>query len=225
MNTRWIKLTALSAVLGLAAFSTLALAQPNDSDAKGPGGHGHPGRAFAEHWFRSMDANADGQLSQQELETGTLRLFDRLDANKNGEVTREEADSGAAVIRKEELSKRFGELDANKDGRLTADESKIPPRFFDRLDANHDHALSLEEFLAQPDFGEHRREFVFEHADQNHDGKVTRAEAQQAAKERFDRLDANHDGVVTREEFAQHLQQMAEAHGHQGRGGEGTPSK
>jgi len=215
MNTRWIKLTALSAVLGLAGFSTLALAQPSDGDGKGPGPHGPPGRAFAEHWFRSMDANSDGKLSQQEVETGTLRLFDRLDANKDGEVTREEADTGAAAIRKEELSKHFSELDANKDGRLTADESRIPARFFDRLDTNHDHALSLEEFLAQPDFGEHRREFVFEHADQNHDGKVTRAEAQQAAKERFDRLDANHDGVVTRDEFAQHMQQMAEAHGHQ----------
>ena len=223
MNTRWIKLTALSAVLGLAGFSTLALAQPTDGDGQGPGPHGHPGRGFAEHWFRSMDANSDGKLTQQEAETGTLRLFDRLDANKDGEVTREEADTGAAAIRKEELSKHFSELDANKDGRLTADESKIPARFFDRLDTNHDHALSLEEFLAQPDLGERRREFVFEHADQNHDGKVTRAEAQQAAKERFDRLDVNHDGVVTRDEFAQHLQQMAEAHGHQ-QGGS-TPRK
>jgi Ca2+-binding EF-hand superfamily protein len=213
MNTRWIKLTALGAVLGLAGFSALAAAQPSDSAGKGPGGHGHPGRAFAEHWFRSMDANNDGKLSQQEVETGTLRLFDRLDANKDGEVTREEADTGAAAIRKEELSKHFREVDADKDGRLTAEESKIPPRFFDRLDTNHDHAISLEEFLAQPDFGGHRRESVFEHADQNRDGKVTRAEAQQAAKERFDRLDANHDGVVTREEFSQHMKQMAEAHG------------
>ena len=30
MNTKWIKLTALGAVLGLAGFSTLALAQPKD---------------------------------------------------------------------------------------------------------------------------------------------------------------------------------------------------
>jgi Ca2+-binding EF-hand superfamily protein len=214
MNTKWIKLTALGAVLGLAGFSTLALAQPNGSDGKGPGPHGHPGKAFAEHWFGRMDANKDGQLTQQEVEAGTERLFARLDVNKDGELTREEADTGAAAIRREELTAHFREIDANKDGRLTAAESKIPARFFDRLDTNHDHALSLEEFLAQPDFGEHRREFVFEHADQNHDGKVTRAEAAQAAKERFERLDANHDGRVTREEFAQHLQQMAGAHGH-----------
>jgi Ca2+-binding EF-hand superfamily protein len=215
MNTRWSKLTALSAVLGLAGVSTLALAQSNESDSKGPRPHGHPGRAFAEHWFRSMDANNDAKLSPQEVETGTLRLFERLDASKDGELTRQEAATGAAAIRKEELSKHFSEIDLDKDGRLTADESKIPARFFDRLDTNHDHALSLEEFLAQPDFGAHRREFVFEHADQNHDGKVTRAEAEQAAKERFDRLDANKDGVVTRDEFVQHLKQMAGAHGQQ----------
>ena len=214
MNTRWIKLTALGAVLGLAGLSTLALAQPKDSDGKGPGPHGHHGRALAEHWFLSLDGNKDGQLTSQEAEAGIQRLFDRLDANKNGEVTREEAEAGAPAIRKEELSARFRELDADKDGRLTPEESKIPPHFFDRLDSNHDHALSLEEFLAQPDFGEHRREFVFRHADQNHDSKVTRAEASQAAKERFDRLDANHDGVVTREEFAQHLKQMGKTHGH-----------
>ncbi|HEU4582170.1 MAG TPA: hypothetical protein VFS67_28135 [Polyangiaceae bacterium] len=214
MNTRWIKLTALSAVLGLAGFSTLALAQPRASEGSGPGPHGRHGQALAEHWFRSMDANKDGQLARQEVEAGTQHLFDRLDANKDGEVTRDEAEAGAAAIRKEELSAHFRELDANRDGRLTAEESKIPARFFDRLDTNHDHALSLEEFLAQPDFGQHRREGVFEHADQNHDGKVTRAEAVQAATERFDRIDGNHDGVVTRDELAQHMKQRAEAHGH-----------
>jgi hypothetical protein len=35
----------------------------------------------------------------------------------------------------------------------------------------------------------------------NNDGKVTLAEAQQKAKERFAKLDANKDGSVTREEF------------------------
>jgi Ca2+-binding EF-hand superfamily protein len=227
MNTRWIKVTALGSVLGLAGltFSALSAAQAKEGDGKAPDPHHRPGRAaFAEHWFERMDANKDGQLSRQEAETGTLRLFDRLDANKDGTLTKAEAETGAPALRKEELSARFGALDTNKDARLSADESKIPPRFFEKLDSNHDGALTLEEFLAQPDFGEGRREFVFDQADHNHDGKVTRAEAEQSSKERFDRLDANHDGVVTREEFAQHLQKMAAEH-REHHDGADTPSK
>ena len=215
MNTRWnhVTVTVLGSLLGLAGLtlSTLAAAQPSAE----AGAHGRPGRAaLAEHWFERMDANQDGQLTRAELEAGTQRLFERLDANKDGELTRAEAETGATALRREELGARFRELDTNQDGRLTAEESKLPPRAFDRIDSNHDHALSLEEFLALPDFGARRREFEFDRADQNHDGKVTRAEAEQAAKERFDRLDANHDGVITRAELAQHLEQAGKAHAH-----------
>jgi Ca2+-binding EF-hand superfamily protein len=213
MNTPWNKVTVLGSVLGLAGltFATQAAAQPSAE----PAAHGRPGRAaLAEHWFERMDANKDGQLTRPELEAGTQRLFERLDANKDGELTRPEAEAGATTLRREELGARFRQLDANKDGRLTAEESKLPLRAFDRIDTDHDHALSLEEFLALPDFGARRREFEFDRADQNHDGKVTRAEAEQAAKDRFERMDANHDGVITRAELAEHLEQAGKAHEH-----------
>jgi Ca2+-binding EF-hand superfamily protein len=211
MNTRWINLTVLGSVLSLVGLSTVAAAQPGDE----PDAHGHPGRAaLAEHWFERMDANKDGQLTRQEAEAGTVRLFERLDGNKDGELTRVEADAGVAALRKDELGARFRELDTNKDGRLTADESKLPPRFFDRLDTNKDHAVSLDEFLAQPDFGARRREFEFDRADKNKDDKVTRAEAEQAAKGRFDRVDANHDGVITRAELSEHIEKVGKSHEH-----------
>jgi hypothetical protein len=223
MSKRWINLTVMGSVLGLSGlvWAGLASAQPKDNAAAQPKQeparqHGRPVRAaIAEHWFERMDANKDGQLTRQEAQAGSLRLFEQLDRNQDGEVTREEADAGARVIRQEELASRFRQLDVDQDGRLTADESKLPPQFFDRLDTNHDHALSLEEFQARPDFGAKWREFEFDRADANHDGKVSRAEAQQAAKERFERLDANHDGVLTREELAQHLDKVGQAREHQ----------
>jgi Ca2+-binding EF-hand superfamily protein len=216
MNKRAINITVLGSVLGLAlGVAGLAAAQPSD-DHQGHPGHGHPGAALAERWFERMDANKDGQLTRAEVEAGSQRLFERLDANKDGEVTREEAETGAVAIRNEERTARFKQLDANGDGHLTLEESKLPQHFFEKLDTNSDHALSLEEFSAMPDFGARHREFEFDHADKNHDGKVTRAESADAAKERFDKIDANHDNVITKDEFTAHLQSMAKMHGEHG---------
>ena len=44
---------------------------------------------------------------------------------------------------------------------------------------------------------------LFEMADSNRDGRVSLAEAQQAALQHFDRADLNHDGTLTREERQQ----------------------
>jgi Ca2+-binding EF-hand superfamily protein len=47
--------------------------------------------------------------------------------------------------------------------------------------------------------------------------QITRQEAQQFADSMFQRLDANHDGVVTRDEAQQAAAQFSQ--GHQGKGG------
>lgn len=67
-----------------------------------------------------------------------------------------------------------------------------------------------------PDFGAKHRGFEFEQADKNHDGKVTKAEAAEAAKERFDKIDTNHDGVITRDELLAHVQSVEKTHGEHG---------
>jgi Ca2+-binding EF-hand superfamily protein len=218
MNKRSIHTTVLGSVLALsvAGLAGLAAAQPSDDHQ----GHRHPGAGLAERWFERMDANKDGKLTRAEVDAGSQRLFERIDANKDGEVTHEEAEAGAVAIRNEERAARFKQLDANGDGRLTLEESKLPQRFFEKLDKNTDHALSLEEFSAMPDFGARHREFEFAQADKNHDGKVTKAEAADAAKERFDKVDTNHDGVITRDELAAHVQSMEKMHGEHGQHGD-----
>jgi Ca2+-binding EF-hand superfamily protein len=42
---------------------------------------------------------------------------------------------------------------------------------------------------------------VFEHADANHDGNITRAEYVAARAAKFDELDRNHDGFLTEADF------------------------
>ena len=213
MNTRWINTTTLGALLGL-SFSGAAWAGAGpEQGAHGP--HGGAGAAaMADHVFARMDENKDGQVTRQEADQMSQRLFERLDANKDGQVTREEADTGAQAIRTEELAARFKQMDVNGDGKLSTEECKLPAKIFDVLDGNHDHTLTLDEFQAGPDVRAGHREFEFDQADQNHDGKVTRAEATARAKARFDSVDANHDNVLTRQEFSTHVaQKLSQAEG------------
>jgi EF hand domain-containing protein len=57
--------------------------------------------------------------------------------------------------------------------------------------------------------GHHGR--MLEKLDQNHDGKLTKAEVQNGALTRFNEIDANKDGKVTKEELTAHRQaKMAE---------------
>jgi hypothetical protein len=55
-------------------------------------------------------------------------------------------------------------------------------------------------------------------ADTNHDGQITRAEFDAAAKARFDKADANHDGQLTRAERRAAWEAMRAGHGkHRGK--------
>jgi Ca2+-binding EF-hand superfamily protein len=42
---------------------------------------------------------------------------------------------------------------------------------------------------------------VFDSADTDHDGRITRAEFAVAREKQFDKMDRNHDGVVSRDDF------------------------
>jgi Ca2+-binding EF-hand superfamily protein len=54
---------------------------------------------------------------------------------------------------------------------------------------------------------------VFDGADADHDGVVTRAEFLAARAARFDKMDRNHDGVVSRDDLPRRLRRRAKAAG------------
>lgn len=106
-----------------------------------------------------------------------------------------------------------------------ADVSARIAQMFARLDTNHDGAIVKEEVEAAraqfagaprgPDKGKGMHGGfvgrIIDMADTNKDGRVTLAEAQQAALQHFDRADLNHDGILTPEERSQSRQQMRAA--------------
>ena len=204
MNLRHTNAATLAA-LAAVSFSSAVWA---GSEQHPRGGGGAPHARFATHVFEKMDENKDGKITREEAQAASKRLFDKLDQNADDTLTKAESESGARAIRNEELGARFDELDGDHDGRLTSAEAQVPPQVFQSLDTNKDKSLSKEEFLARPDFRAEHRDFEFNRADANHDGKVTREEADKAATTRFDSVDADHDGVITRQEFDAHVAQV-----------------
>lgn len=141
-------------------------------------------------------------------------MFARLDADRDGFVTKVEAQA-----MRQHMRRGAGEAHGQRAGRA-----------FERMDLNRDGAISRAEWdqhaaqrqqrraamAAQAAAGGHRmgiagsmiRGRMFEAADVNRDGRVSLAEAENAALQRFDRLDLNRDGALTPEERRTAREQM-----------------
>ena len=168
--------------------------------------------------FAALDRNKDGFLTPDELpgppmpphprggpdDKGRLdRLFTMMDKDGNGEISKAEFDA----FHTDHMS-TWRTADGNRPGAV----------------ANADHAA--------PDAArmEHWKRFaegmMFRHADADHDGKVSLAEAQAAALARFDRVDTNHDGVLSdAEREAARTRMEARFHDRRAHGMEsGTPA-
>jgi collagen type III alpha len=77
--------------------------QPRGPGAEEGAGRGAPGRAGERgglmERFASMDKNADGKLSKDEMPERMQAMFDRLDANSDGAVDKEELGALAERLR------------------------------------------------------------------------------------------------------------------------------
>ena len=126
---------------------------------------GSPGHAQASASvgtaFDGADLNHDGQISRAEFVAARQQRFDRLDRNHDGVISNADFPRGARNGR------RWTRIDAS----------------IAVADANHDGVITREELAHAPTP-------IFDQADTNRDGYVSRAEAdvaRQAAKARLGR--------------------------------------
>lgn len=92
--------------------------------------------------------------------------------------------------------------DANHDGSITRAEAQFARgAMFGRLDADHDGFLSQAERTRGDDGAAGGGRRGLDGADQNHDGRISRAEMTNLPYRGFDRLDRNHDDVVSTDEI------------------------
>jgi Ca2+-binding EF-hand superfamily protein len=167
--------------------------------------------AHVERLFKKLDLNHDGFITRDEVASSqsqfadriaksapkrAARMFDRLDTNHDGQITESEAQAArtSANGKQRKSSRRasslFAKADANKDGIVTRAE-------FDSATANGKIKLRRANMRGSAIVR------LFDIADSDKDGRVSLAEAQQAALQQFDAADLNHDGVLTPDERRQ----------------------
>lgn len=142
---------------------------------KGKGHHGKGGDQRAERMLKRLDTNNDGKVSQQEMLAGATQIFERFDADKNGEVAKAEVDAKREAFR--DARKAFREVKTTDGEAKQAAREALRDARIDRMGAR-----------------------MFERADADKNGTLTKAEMETAANAMFKQRDSNGDGFITTDE-------------------------
>jgi hypothetical protein len=142
MNTRtkWTFAASALALIGALSVAGVAIANP------GFGHHGGPFHMIADEMLGSIDTNADGALSQEEIDAAVTSRYAAFDANKDGKLSLGEFQSLWADLTRPIAVRAFQFLDPNGDGAV--ERAEVDRRFGSlvaRLDRNNDAKLSPED--------------------------------------------------------------------------------
>lgn len=153
-------------ILGVAIALGLVALSPAAADAKG--NHDRGERQMFD--FSAADANADGILTEAEMDAYRAARFAAEDTDGDGLLSRDEMLATAMKRAEQRMAARIDKMiemrDSDGDGKIAADElvmQNMAKRMFVRLDRDKDGAISVEEFENARDhrsgrgWGKHKR--------------------------------------------------------------------
>ncbi|MGE3064737.1 MAG: EF-hand domain-containing protein [Hyphomicrobiaceae bacterium] len=170
---------------------------------------GRGGDRFADRIMKRFDADKDGKITKDEFLAAVKKRFARMDLDNDGKIT--DADlppmmrgTGALTNgRAGRMLARFTGVDVNKDGVITLDEVLAgAEKQFARFDKNGDGVIDTADVDAlRKEMVDYRvKRFIHAYGGDK-DGKVTKEQFYQAAKDRFAMRDVNSDGTLSRDEM------------------------
>jgi EF hand len=115
------------------------------------GGHGRHGGGHGMMMDMSerYDANKDGSVSQEEIDTNRSATHGKFDADKSNALSLKEFEALWLEARKSMMVREFQRFDGDGDGNVTLDEYQRPMKdMVARMDQNGDKALSLDDHKA-----------------------------------------------------------------------------
>ena len=171
----------------------------------------HVGKMFAH-----LDANHDGYLTREEIQSQHQKMaamgpdiekrlaergvhigdrgaiFDKLDTNRDGNISRQEFMAGRGEVREQRVI-------VMRDGKGPMAHGEMPG--MPNMPEMRGHPGMKMRMMHMGGMGFGGK--MFDMADANHDGRVSLAEATNAAARHFDQADLNHDGKLTPDERRQ----------------------
>lgn len=161
------------ALLALAALAVTAigvgtLAHVASADEGGAGWRGRHGGMMVTFMER-YDANKDGKVSQEEIDTNRTEWFAKFDVDKNGTLSLTEFEALWLEAHRREMVREFQKLDPDGNALVTLEEYKDPlSRFVANRDRNGDGVISKEDRRRE---GKDRGRLDRDHDDDNDDSK------------------------------------------------------
>lgn len=147
--------TAAVVLIGVGGIATYATAHDHDGDRRGGYSEGHGGKHHGKHrrggkhvkmLMERFDANGDGSLTQEELDTSRKELLAKHDADGSGTLSLDEFKALWLEVMNRDAVRGFQRLDVDGDAAVTVDEFLEPfSDVVEKFDRNGDGALSKED--------------------------------------------------------------------------------